>query len=113
MKNNPEKILIIQTAFLGDVILTTPLVKAVRELYPQAFISILLIPQTADVFKNNPYINQLIFYDKKGKQKGIKSFSKLVRFIKKERFDLAILPHRSLRSGLLTWFSKRETQEKF
>ncbi|MCJ7508921.1 MAG: lipopolysaccharide heptosyltransferase II [candidate division Zixibacteria bacterium] len=105
MKNNPQKILIIQTAFLGDVILTTPLVKAVRELYPQAFISILLIPQTAEVFESNPRINQIILYDKKGKQKGVKDFFKLVKFIQKEKFDLALLPHRSFRSALLAYLS--------
>ena len=106
MKNNPEKILVIQTAFLGDVILTTPLVKALREIYPQSFISVLLIPQTAEVFKNNPHINQLILYDKKGKQRGVKSFFKLVKFLKRQNFDLAIIPHRSLRSALLAYLSK-------
>ena len=106
MKNNPKKILIIQTAFLGDVILTTPLVKVVRENFPQSFISILLIPQTSEAFKNNPHINQLIFYDKKEKQKGIGDFLKLVSFIQKEKFDLAIIPHRSLRSALLAYLSK-------
>jgi len=105
MKNKPKKILIIQTAFLGDVILTTPLVKATRELYPQAFISILLVPQTAEVFENNPGINQIILYDKKGKQKGIRSFFRLIRFLEKEKFDLALLPHRSLRSALLAYLS--------
>jgi len=106
MENSPRKILIIQTAFLGDVVLTTPLVKAVRENFPQSFISVLLIPQTSEVFKNNAHINQLILYDKKGKQKGIGNFLKLVDFVRKEEFDLAILPHRSLHSAFLAYLSK-------
>lgn len=101
-----KKILIIQTAFLGDVILTTPLVKATRKLFPEAKLSFLLIPQTKGVFSNNPYLDDIIVYDKKRDGKKLKDFFHLIKKIKQEKFDLALIPHRSLRSALLAYLSK-------
>lgn len=101
-----KKILIIQTAFLGDVILCTPLIKATRKLFPHSFISFLLIPETKNVLDNNPHLNEIIIYDKRGKDRGPKSFFKMVEKVKKENFDLAIIPHRYLRSALLAYLAK-------
>ena len=101
-----SKILIIQTAFLGDVILCTPLIKATRKLFPHSFISFLLIPQTKNILENNPHLNEIIVYDKKGREKGVKKFFKMVKKIKKRNFDLAIIPHRYLRSALLAYLAK-------
>jgi heptosyltransferase-2 len=103
---NPEKILIIQTAFLGDVILTTPLIKAIRKKYPRSKIFILLIPQTKELLQNNPYLDEIIVYDKKDKEKGVFGFLELIKKIKGMAFDLAFVPHRSLRSALLTYFAR-------
>lgn len=100
-----KRILIIQTAFLGDVILSTPLIKALRELYPESFISFLLIPETRRVLENNPHLNEILVYDKR-KQKGLRSFYRMVGQIKQLGFDLAVIPHRSLRSALLAYLSR-------
>jgi heptosyltransferase-2 len=101
-----KNILIIQTAFLGDVILVTPLVKAVKKVFPDCFLSFLLIPQAKEVLAHNPYVDEVIVYDKKGDEKGISSFFALVKKIKDKNFDLSIIPHRSLRSVFLAYFSK-------
>ncbi len=101
-----SKILIIQTAFLGDVILCTPLIKATKKLFPQSFISFLLIPETKNILENNPHLNEIIVYDKKGKEKGVKNFFRMVEKIKRRKFDLAIIPHRYLRSALLAYLAK-------
>jgi heptosyltransferase-2 len=101
-----SKILIIQTAFLGDVILCTPLIKATRKLFPDSFISFLLIPETKNILENNPHLNEVIVYDKKGQEKGLKSFFKVVEEIRKRDFDLALIPHRYLRNALLAYLAK-------
>lgn len=101
-----SRILIIQTAFLGDVILCTPLIKATRKLFPDSFISFLLIPQTKNIVENNPHLDEIIVYDKKGKDKGLKNFFKMVKKIKMKNFDLVIIPHRYLRSALLPYLAK-------
>jgi len=100
-----SKILIIQTAFIGDLVLTTPLIRAVRKGFPLAEISVLTIPKTADLLGDNPHIDMVILYDKRGRQRGIPAFLQLVRRLRGERFDLAIVPHRSLRSALLAGLS--------
>lgn len=99
-----KRILIIQTAFLGDVILSTPLIKSLRELFPDAFISFLLIPETKKVLENNPHLNEILVYDKR-KKKGLGSFLQILATIRERKFDLAIIPHRSLRSALLAYLS--------
>lgn len=101
-----EKILIVQTAFLGDVILTTPLIKAIKKIYPDSYLSFLLIPETKDVLANNPGLDEIIVYDKRAKEKGIFDFFSLVKRIKSKGFDKAFIPHRSLRSALLCFSSK-------
>jgi heptosyltransferase-2 len=101
---NPKRILIIQTAFLGDVILSTPLIKALRELFPDAFISFLLIPETTKILENNPHLNEILVYDKR-KKKGLITFFDIVSRIKEKKFDLGVIPHRSLRSALLGYLS--------
>jgi heptosyltransferase-2 len=101
-----SRILIIQTAFLGDVILCTPLIKATRKLFPDSFISFLLIPQTKNILGNNPHLDEIIVYDKKREEKGLKNFFKIVKKIKMKNFDLAIIPHRYLRSALLAYLAK-------
>ena len=102
----PDKILIIQTAFLGDVVLTTPLIKAVRKKYPHSKIIFLLIPQTGELLKNNPFLDGVIVYDKKEKEKGIFSFLALAMKIRTSSFDLAVIPHRSFRSALLAYLAR-------
>jgi heptosyltransferase-2 len=101
-----EKILIVQTAFLGDVILTTPLIKGIKKISPDSFLSFLLIPETQDVLANNPRLDEIIIYDKRNKEKGIHFFFSLVKKVKSKGFDKALIPHRSLRSACLCFLSK-------
>jgi heptosyltransferase-2 len=96
-----KRILIVQTAFLGDVILTTPLIKGLRGLFPDSSISFLLIPETRRLLDNNPHLNEVITYDKR-KNGGMGALLRIVGDIRKRRFDLAVIPHRSFRSALLT-----------
>lgn len=101
----PKRILIIQTAFIGDVILCTPLIKGLRKTFPDSFISFLLIPETENVLENNPHLSEILVYDKR-KNKGIGSFLQIITRVKQGEFDLAVIPHRSLRSALLAYLSR-------
>jgi heptosyltransferase-2 len=100
----PKRILIVQTAFLGDVILSTPLIKALVEIFPGSLVSFLLIPETRSVLDNNPQLSQILVYDKR-KKKGVGGFLNILGQIKSHRFDLAVIPHRSLRSALLVYLA--------
>jgi heptosyltransferase II len=101
-----KNILIIQTAFAGDVILTLPVLEAIKEKYPDSKISFLCIPNVASILENNPFVDEVIIYDKKNSQKGILRFFKFLKIIKSKNFDLIISPHRSLRSTMISYLSK-------
>ncbi|MEK9149839.1 MAG: glycosyltransferase family 9 protein, partial [Candidatus Desantisbacteria bacterium] len=101
----PKKILVIQTAFLGDIILTTPLLRNLKERFPDARIFFLTTPQGAEILSGNPCICQFIVYDKKGRDKGIIPFLKMASAIRKESFSLVVSPHRSFRTSLLAFIS--------
>jgi len=98
------KILIIQTAFLGDVILSLPMVQAIAKSLPAAKLDYLCIPHTAAVLQNNPYLNKILQYDKHNT--GVLEFFRLISRIRKENYDLIICPHRSYRSALITHLSQ-------
>lgn len=96
-----KKILIVHTAFIGDVVLATPLIEAVKDLYPESKVDFLAIPATADVLKNNPNLRDVIVYDKKEKDRGLRRSFQVAKQLRRGKYDLAIVPHRSLRSALI------------
>ncbi len=100
-----KKILVIQTAFIGDVILTLPMVQALRRSFPDASIDAVVIPRVYDLLANNPIITSVISYDKKQSEKGLIGFFRLVQRLRLRKYDLAVVPHRSLRSALITGLS--------
>ncbi|MFC2337185.1 MAG: glycosyltransferase family 9 protein, partial [Negativicutes bacterium] len=60
-----ERILVIDLAFIGDVILATPTMRALKEAYPAAHITMLTVPLTADVAAMDPYVDEVMVYDKR------------------------------------------------
>ena len=63
-------------------------------------------PAGAGVFVNNPHIDELLVFDKRGKDRGIGAFFGLANGLLERNFDIAILPHRSFRTGLLTFMAR-------
>jgi heptosyltransferase-2 len=89
-----KKILIVQTAFIGDVILITPLIRETKKIFPQAQIDVLVAKGNQTILENNPYINQIITSDKK----SISDYFKCLFMLFRNKYDLALTPHRSARS---------------
>lgn len=104
-----KKILIIQTAFLGDVILTLPLLQVLKEKFHESEIDFLCIPATAILFKHNPLVRNTIVYDKRGGD----TLSRIVNIVKSNSYDVVISPHRSSRSSLISRFSKAKKRITF
>jgi len=96
-----KKILIIQTAFIGDVILTTPLISRLQENFPQARIDFLTIPNSFNILETNPDLNKIIIFDKAGEDKGIRALLRTASQLAEENYDVCLVPHRSLRSAIL------------
>ncbi|HNT97211.1 MAG TPA: lipopolysaccharide heptosyltransferase II [Elusimicrobiales bacterium] len=96
----PRRIVLLQGAFLGDCVLTLPLLKQLRELFPSSSVSVLARPETAGVFAQaDP--SAAIIEDRKRSSSFLAEFFRLKRELQKGAFDLAVIPHRSLRSALL------------
>ncbi|PIU18838.1 MAG: hypothetical protein COT16_00935 [Elusimicrobia bacterium CG08_land_8_20_14_0_20_44_26] len=99
------KILIIQSAFIGDVVLTLPLVEAVKQTAPSVEIQFLTLPAYEHFLEKHPAISKVIVDDKKGGGRSPVNFLKLCKRLKNEKFDEVLIPHRSFRSGLLARLS--------
>ncbi len=95
-----KKILIIQTAFIGDVILATPLVEKLKRFYPQAEIDFLLRKGNEGLLREHPKINRLLIWDKK--KSKYNALAKLGREVRKGNYDLLVNLQRFASSGLLT-----------
>lgn len=107
-----DKILLIQTAFLGDVILALPMVQTIKNQLPGSKIDFLCVPDNVSVLQNHPAINHVMPYDKKGGDK-LDKFIEILSEIRENEYDVVISPHRFLRSALLTYYSEAKIRIGF
>ncbi|OGS10953.1 MAG: hypothetical protein A2234_00030 [Elusimicrobia bacterium RIFOXYA2_FULL_58_8] len=105
LKPGPLRICLLQSAFLGDCVLTLPLLKKLRETLPGAAISVVTRPEAAEVFEASGLAAEIIEDRKKSSSSAFAEFNRLSAELSKRAFDAAIIPHRSLRSALLAWRS--------
>ncbi len=96
--------LLVQTAFLGDSLLSLPLARALKENFPGCRITALIRPENSEVFSKIKEIDEII-EDRKKTAPKIPEFFRLLGELKKRRFDAALIPHRSLRSALLVYMA--------
>jgi heptosyltransferase-2 len=94
-----DGVLVIQTAFLGDVILTTPLLTALARQHGP--VDLITTPVAATLVERHPAVREVIRYDKRGTDRGIAGFFRLTKQLKQRQYQRAYLPHRSWRSGAL------------
>jgi len=109
--NKYNKILIIQTAFIGDVILASALIEKLNQYFPEAKIDFLLRKGNETLLQNNPKINKVLIWDKKTSK--YKNLFKILKQIRKEKYDLLINLQRFASSGLLTCFSNAKEKRGF
>lgn len=98
-----KKILVINLAFIGDVILATPVARGLKAAFPHAQIDMLVIPAAAPIAELNPYIDRVMVYDKKGKHKKMTSLWSLIRELRKQKYDLTISTNFALRNAMVAW----------
>lgn len=97
-----ERILIIQTAFPGDAILTLPMIQKLKKNDEGLAVDVLCNPLTEELFSTSPFVNETIVLDKRGKHRSILSLLKFVKKLREYKYNRIISPHRSFRSGLIT-----------
>ena len=100
----PSRIAVIQTAFLGDVVFTSPLVCALKLAWPRAQITFVCKPRALELARCIPGVTDAISYDKQGKDRGAAGLWRIARSLRGT--ELAMVPHPSLRSALLAYLSR-------
>jgi heptosyltransferase II len=98
------KILIIQTAFTGDVILATPVIEKLHQFFPDATIDFLLKKGNEGLFACHPILRNVLILNKK--EGRIKRVFGLLKKIRAEKYDYVINLHRFFSSGILAAFSR-------
>jgi heptosyltransferase-2 len=99
-----QHFLIIQTAFLGDVILATPLFSELKRIYPNAQVHVLVRKGNEALVSTNPYIDRLFVWNKKeGKYRSMRS---IIRQLREFHYDEVINLQRYTSSAIITWFCK-------
>lgn len=97
----PPALLVVQTSFLGDVVLTTPLLRALRERARPRRLVVLVRPEAVPLVTGHPDVDDVLVDDKRGGDGGPGGLLRTAGRLRRERFDVAVSPHRSLRTALL------------
>lgn len=96
--------LVIQTAFLGDVVLTTPLLTALAEKFGP--VDAVVTPGAAGLIEGHPAVREVIRYDKKDRDAGLAGLRRLGGELRRRRYARVYLPHRSWRSAALALLAR-------
>ncbi len=106
-----SKVLVMQTAFLGDCVLTLPLINALQRSGMQ--VDVVCKKGTEDVFRSCSGVSETITFDKKSLNKGVRGIINLSSLLKKSNYSRVFLPQRSFRSGLITYLAGIEKRTGF
>src|SRR5215510_12123415 len=90
-----------QTSFLGDVVLTTPLLTALRQRLQPRRLVVVVRPEARALVDGHPDVDAVLVDDKHGADRGVLGALRVAGRLRQEGFDLAVVPHRSLRTALL------------
>ncbi len=100
-----NRILVVNVNWLGDVIFSIPVFKALRSRYPQAKISCLAVPRVKAILESCPFLDEIITYDEKGRHFAPWGKWQIITQLRKRRFDAAFLLHGSWTRALLVFLS--------
>ncbi len=90
-----KRILVVEVNWLGDCIMSLPVFKALKEKYPSCYVAVMCHPRVRDIFLCIPSVDEVIEFDEKGMHKSFLSKIKFIKMLRKKKFDVAILLHRS------------------
>lgn len=96
-----DNLLVLQTSFLGDTVLTLPLIEEVRRRFPVRKLTLLCQPMGRELLQDHPAIDEILVDDKKGADRGIGALRRKARALSDKGFTMALTPHKSWRSALI------------
>jgi heptosyltransferase-2 len=101
-----ENVLLLQTSFLGDTVLTLPLIDEIRRQFPVKKLTLLCQPSSRELLHDHPGIDEIIVDDKKKADRGFAGLRAKARALQAQGFTLALTPHKSLRSALMLYWAE-------
>lgn len=99
------RLLVVHPAYLGDTVFLGPAVRALKARWPGGYVALVVTPRGAPAARLLPGCDEVVVFDKRRGDGGPLGLWRLGRRLRAGRFDLALVPHRSLRSGLLALLS--------
>ncbi len=99
------RIMIRAANWVGDAIMTTPVVRALRKNYPKAHITVLAKPWVVPVYESNPHIDEVMVYENQGRHKMGMGTLRLARDIRARKFHLAVLMQNAFEAALLAFLA--------
>ncbi|MGM0655259.1 MAG: glycosyltransferase family 9 protein [Thermodesulfobacteriota bacterium] len=99
------KILFVQLSFLGDMILSTPVIAGLKKIHPEASLTVLTTPMAAALVENDPLVDKVITFDKRGRDKSISGMLEKAGALRAEGFDRVYSLHRSHRTAILLFLA--------
>lgn len=103
---NIRTILVRSTNWLGDAVMTTPAMRAIRESFPGARITVLANPVVAPLFEHHGAVDEILVYDRKGAHAGVGGRLRMAAELRQRRFDLAILLQNAIDAAFITWLAR-------
>ncbi|MFC1594381.1 lipopolysaccharide heptosyltransferase II [Candidatus Omnitrophota bacterium] len=100
-----EKILLVNVNWLGDVLFSTPVIKALKKAYPESKLACMVVPRCREVLDGNPYIDEIILFDEKTLHRNIFKRLKFINSLRKKQFTKAFILHRSLTRALIVFLA--------
>lgn len=100
-----KRILVVGVNWLGDSLLITPVFKALKQKFPDSYLGVMVVERVRGVFEDNPYIDQVIVFDEKSRQKSFFAKLKFIQFLKNNKFDTAFFIHRSFTKALICFLA--------
>src|ERR1043166_1302346 len=101
-----EKILVLQTSFLGDTVLSLPLMTEIKRRFSQARLTLLCSPAGKELLRDHPGFDAVLVDDKRGVDKGWLGLIRKAQELRRMGFSAALTPHKSLRSALLLFLAR-------
>jgi lipopolysaccharide heptosyltransferase II len=102
---NKKRILIFNVNWLGDVVLSIPFIRAVRENYPDSFIASIIPERCKEILEGCPYLDEVIYFDEHTTNRGLLRKWQFIIKLRKKKFDTALLIHRSFTRTLICYLA--------
>lgn len=105
LSETPGSLLVRATNWLGDAVMTTPALRALRSAFPRARISLLAKPLVAELFRHHPDVDDVLVYDRPGRHDGVIGRLRMAGELRRRRFDAAILLQNAFDAALLAFLA--------